>query len=261
MSDDISRLKNKLKCLDEREKTRQDLIDTKKNLPGVTLPTLDIVKNYNPSIVGNRIIDTTEFVNGIGYFNTNFHHNEKIKIQEFENFIFDKISEVKFKRLVAKKRKNVSLFRQVANEILRMENIKESVIDLFVKYNIVNSFYSLFIDFLMRDDVVDNKKLRFSIINLISKSLEINELKGVEVNFSIDEISNSIILNLIKKPISREYMVNLNLKFKPNGSVSFMCYDSDDCDKSYITGSVSRYDTYMSSIKFKTIIDMLNSGA
>jgi len=91
--------------------------------------------------------------------------------------------------------------------------------------------------------------------------VEINEVKGVGISFSIDEISNSIILNLVKRPLARDYMVNLNLKFKPNGSVSFMCYDSDDSDKSYITGSVSRYDTYMSSIKFKAIIDMLESGA
>jgi len=261
MNDDISKFKDSLKFFDSRDKEPQDVSDIRKYFIGVSLSKLDMSKTYNSSFVSNRVIDTFDFLNGTGYLNSNAHDNKKINIQDFEDFVFDKVAKIKFNKLVAKKKKNLLLFKEMTNEILSAENIKKSAFDLLIKYNNESGFYFNLISFLSRDDVVDSKKLRFSIINLISKSVEISEVKGVDINFTIDEISHSIVLNLVKKPIAREYMVNLNLKFKPNGSVSFMCYDSDDSDKSYITGSVSRYDTYMSSMKFKTIIDMLESGA
>jgi hypothetical protein len=261
MDDKILKSKDSLKVIDWSDKKLQDMVDTKKSLPGITLSTLGMDKNYSSSYVDNRLINVFELFNGVGVFDGETSSNKRHRLHELESFIFDRVSEVKFKRMLAKKKRNVIIFKEVTSKILSMENIKESAFDLFVEHGSFNLFYSCLVEFLKGDDVVDNKKLRFSIINLISKSVEINEVKGASISFSIDTISNSIVLNLVKKPISRDYMVNLNLKFKPNGSVSFMCYDSDDSDKSYITGSVSRYDTYLSSIKFKTIIDMLNSGA
>lgn len=267
MEDSLKKIKIKMNSLDKWNGsiTKQKISNTPTLIENKKLPSEDFISKLEMKSNSNRKVVEFDFSNSLDYFKNNLvfvkHENDKVDdYYGMEDFLFDRLSEIKFRDSVNKKKKYLFIFQQITNDILGYDNIKDEAVNIFSKYSANIGIFRSLIDFLKNDDVIDNRKLRFSIVNFVSKSIEINSIKNADVTLSIDVISNSIVLNIVKKPILRNYLVNLNLKFKPNGSVSFICYDSDDKDKSYIKGSVSRYDTYMSSLKFKSIIDMVNLG-
>lgn len=265
MEDSLKKIK-----INSLGKWNDNIIKQKINKPTTVienrkLPSENFISKLEMKKNNDQKVVEFDFSNSLEHFKNNivFTKHSSDKIDDYygmEDFLFDRLSEIKFRYSVNKKKKYFFIFQQITKDILEYDNIKDEAVNIFSKYNADVGIFRMLIDFLKDDDVIDNKKLRFSIVNFVSKSIEINNIKNADVTLSIDAISNSIVLNIVKKPILRNYLVNLNLKFKPNGSVSFICYDSDDKDKSYIKGSVSRYDTYMSSLKFKSIIDMINLG-
>lgn len=108
------------------------------------------------------------------------------------------------------------------------------------------------------DEIYENT--RYSLINFLSKYTEIEEVFSQDLSFSIDEKSGCISLDIIENPIGMSYDVVLNMKFLSNGNVSFVCYDGDNSDDSYINGIITKHKTYMSNHKFKSILLLAKQG-
>lgn len=124
-------------------------------------------------------------------------------------------------------------------------------------HNFLEGFSSKF-NVISKEGACEN--LKYSLVNLISKYKEIEQALNNDVSVSVDGLSGCLSIDIVGKPIGLNYSVNLNLKFLANGNVSFACHDSDSKDDSYVNGVVTRYDSYMSGHKFKSIVDLVKQG-
>lgn len=133
--------------------------------------------------------------------------------------------------------------------------------------SIKNKIYSCIKDLNSYLSNKDNKEklkvyenTKYSLINLMSKYIEIEEFYNSNLNFSIDLDSGCISLDICEQPFGSNYLVTLNIKFLSNGNVSFVLYDGDKKDDSYIHGIMTKSKTYMSNHKFKSILLLIKQG-
>lgn len=148
-----------------------------------------------------------------------------VKNTKYDDIDFEEIS---------KKIKNISI----------NEKISSRIIEEFTKY------YSLC--------EINHKKVYFSLLNLISKIDSFEEVDS-EINIKIDAKTSLFGVDITRNSNSG-YLVNINLQFCDNGSVNYFVSDTDKNDNSHIRGSVTRYSTYKSSSKFRSIINLAFYG-
>lgn len=182
-----------------------------------------------------------------------FYHDIK-----FNSLIENYFYEHKLLENISRKKKNLNEFKKFVASSLGassidtiVHSISKAEIKEEIKYDLINSINE-------HKKSLSHEKLLYSAINFMSKYIDIADLK-CSVSAQVDKKTGLISVDISRKS-TLNYMVLLSLQFSENGNVSFFVRDNDKNDSSHIHGIVKKYDSLLSSYKFKSLLDVIYYG-
>ncbi|MFT8423015.1 MAG: hypothetical protein ABF665_16165 [Gluconacetobacter sp.] len=208
-----------------------------------------IVTPKNPEKTPSKIDKFESEFMQTDFLNHDMKFNVLIENYFYESKLFDNMS---------RKKKSLNEFKKFvesssnANNIEKIiHSISEAAINEEIKNDLINSINE-------HKKSLSHEKLLYSAINFMSKYVDIADLK-CSVSVQVDKKTGLISVDISRKS-TLNYMVILSLQFSENGNVSFFVRDNDKNDSSHIHGIVKKYDSLLSSYKFKSLLDVIYYG-